>query len=420
MTHQVGTFHVHRSNFVSLCCLVGLGMARFVSSVATEWIVRSREPLVRAAIPMLAGVTGRRWQSQQCAGGWQDSDCDGFQWEHPLNAIEVAELDSKVDALVSTGLWRDLFASPTTEWRAKCIAAVPSTPTLSARLATITKDLAQGHGFALLRGVPVGRYTREEAAVAFLAVGLEVGLPVCQNALGHLLGHVCDHGDDPSDPAVRIYRTSDRQRFHTDSCDVVGLLCLEPADVGGESSLASSAAIYAHMVDTAPALATELERALHWDRKGEVPPGKDEHYLGPIFNFHAGRLLTIYDRRFIETCPRHAGVPPMTQTLTDALDLFESTAADPRFRLDMDLKPGDLQLVHNHTIVHARNAFTDSATQRRHLLRLWLSLDDGVGWELPPIYADGRYGNIDRTSGVPVGGIIAHSDALPTVPIDPV
>lgn len=46
-------------------------------------------------------------------------------------------------------------------------------------------------------------------------------------------------------------------------------------------------------------------------------------------------------------------------------------------------------------IWHARTAFRDwpDPTRRRHLLRLWLSLPDGI--ELPPVFAE-RYGNIER------------------------
>lgn len=351
--------------------------------------------------------------------GWETADCAEFQWEHSLTPAELAELDLKVAALVQDREWKHLFSRPPALWRDACASVGPPTPELAAKLAKITHDLASGHGFALLRELPIDRYTREEAALAFLVIGFQVGLPVTQNAMGHLLGHVCDHGDDASDPAVRIYRTSERQRFHTDSCDVVGLLCLERAASGGESSIASTHAIYNHMAKTEPELVAVLEAELYWDRKGEVPPGKDEFYLGPVFNHHAGRLLTIYDRRFFETCARHPGVPELSETLTAALDCFDATAGDPRFRLDMDLQPGDIQLVHNHSLVHARNAFTDSATRRRHLLRLWLSLDENVGWELPASYAEGRYDNIDRTCGAAVGGIVPHPGITPVVPLEP-
>mmetsp|Transcript_12963 Transcript_12963/g.33177 ORF Transcript_12963/g.33177 Transcript_12963/m.33177 type:complete len:175 (+) Transcript_12963:219-743(+) len=174
------------------------------------------------------------------------------------------------------------------------------------------------------------------------------------------------------------------------------------------------------MLRVAPRLAGALEAELYWDRKGEVPPGKLPFYKGPVFNHHDGRVLTIYDRRFFDTASRHDKVPPLDTEVKAALDLFEATAADEAFRFDMELAPGDLQLVHNHTVVHARNGFVDSAAHRRHLLRLWLSLDDGVGWALPPAYSEGRYANIDRSSGQPVGGIVAADGAGPTVPLHPV
>ena len=41
----------------------------------------------------------------------------------------------------------------------------------------------------------------------------------------------------------------------------------------------------------------------------------------------------------------------------------------------MELQPGDIQLVHNHTILHDRTAFEDypEPERKRHLLRLWLA-----------------------------------------------
>ena len=41
--------------------------------------------------------------------------------------------------------------------------------------------------------------------------------------------------------------------------------------------------------------------------------------------------------------------------------------------LDMQFEPGDVQLISNHTVVHARTAYEDDPGSERHLLRLWLS-----------------------------------------------
>lgn len=95
-----------------------------------------------------------------------------------------------------------------------------------------------------------------------------------QNALGHLLGHVRDLGGDASDPQTRVYKTKAAQPFHTDSCDVVGLLCLRTARVGGQSAIASTPAIWNEMVKRAPELAELATKPLAISRKGEIPEGK--------------------------------------------------------------------------------------------------------------------------------------------------
>jgi hypothetical protein len=41
----------------------------------------------------------------------------------------------------------------------------------------------------------------------------------------------------------------------------------------------------------------------------------------------------------------------------------------------MNFEPGDVQLISNHTVVHARTAYEDAPESERHLLRLWLSLE---------------------------------------------
>lgn len=49
----------------------------------------------------------------------------------------------------------------------------------------------------------------------------------------------------------------------------------------------------------------------------------------------------------------------------------------------MKLEPGDIQLVHNPSLLHDRLAFTDSPEKTRHLLRLWISTGGVGGWKLP-------------------------------------
>jgi len=73
-------------------------------------------------------------------------------------------------------------------------------------------------------------------------------------------------GADPDNPATRIYTTCAAQPFHTDSADIVGLMCVENSAVGGESRVVSSTAVWNRLVETAPTLAGELLKPLPVDR----------------------------------------------------------------------------------------------------------------------------------------------------------
>src|SRR4029077_19145400 len=85
----------------------------------------------------------------------------------------------------------------------------------------------------------------------------------------------------------------------------------------------------------------------------------------------------------------------------EALDLFDQLANDPALCFQMEFQTGDIQLVHNHTLLHDRTAFEDwpEPERKRHLLRLWLAPPNAR--PLPPVFAE-RYGTV--TPGARGGG----------------
>lgn len=279
-------------------------------------------------------------------------------------------------------------------------------PALTVRLSRILDDVLKGRGFALIRGLPVGEWGRRLSAIAFLGLGLHWGNLRSQNKYGHLLGHVKDLGLSSRDPNVRIYQTRERQNYHTDSCDVVGLLCLHPARAGGLSSLVSSVTIFNEMRKQRPELAQVLFDRIETDRRGEVGDRQEPYFSIPVFNWHAGLLSTVYHRNYIESARRFPAVPPLTASQIDALDLFDHLANDPALHFQMELQAGDIQLVHNHTLLHDRTAFEDwpEPERKRHLLRLWLAPE--TARPLPAIFAE-RYGSVEpgRRGGVVVPGM---------------
>jgi hypothetical protein len=323
-------------------------------------------------------------------------------WIVRLSQTEIAEVQTAVQKLQQSSSDLTTIAA----------ADVPM-PTLGARLRKMLDEVMNGRGFVLLRGLPVGTWTRREAAVAFLIIGVHLGNLRMQNAKGHLLGHVRDLGRSSDDPNTRIYQTRERQTFHTDSCDVVGLMCLQQAKSGGLSSLVSSTTIFNEIRRRRPDLLNVLLQPIETDRRGEVPEGSKPYFNIPVFNYHDGLVSAIYQRQYIESARRFPGVAPLTSLQIEALDLLDELANDPRLNLTMELEPGDIQLVHNHTILHDRTAFEDypEPERKRHLLRLWLAPPGAR--PLPEVYAE-RFGSItpgDR------GGVVVPG-AKPTIPFD--
>lgn len=285
--------------------------------------------------------------------------------------------------------------------------------TLAPRLQAILEEVLHGRGFALIRSLPVQRWTRRQAALAFLAIGVHLGNLRMQNAQGHLLGHVRDLGTSSDDPNTRIYQTRERQTHHTDSCDVVALMCLQKAKSGGLSSLVSSTTIFKEMRRRRPDLLKVLMEPIETDRRGEVPEGAKPYFSIPVFNYHDGLVSAIYQRQYIESARRFPGVAPLNPIQVEAFDLLDQLANDPKVNLTMEFEPGDIQLVHNHTILHDRTAFEDYAEpeRKRHLLRLWLA--PPAARPLPGVFVE-RFGSItpgDR------GGVTVP-EARPTIPFE--
>lgn len=286
-------------------------------------------------------------------------------------------------------------------------------PRLGATLMDIRDQLIHGMGFALIKGLPIEQFDQRQAATLFFGLGSYLGSARSQNAAGHILGHVRDIGKSGDDLNARIYQTSERQTFHTDSADVVGLICLKQSKSGGESLLVSAETIYNEILKRRPDLLPRLFDPIATDRRGEIPEGMKPFFEIPVFSWFEGRLTIMYQRQYIDSAQRFDDALRLTPEHIEALDLFDELANDPALHLSMRLEPGDMQFVYNHALLHDRNGFEDwpEPDQRRHLFRLWLSIPGDR--PLPDCFAQ-RFGS---TTVGDRGGIFVPG-TRPSAPID--
>ncbi|MCC2113270.1 MAG: TauD/TfdA family dioxygenase [Hyphomicrobiales bacterium] len=319
------------------------------------------------------------------------------RWLYRLTGDDIAELEAAARHFL--GLGRDIGEITREDF---------PLPHFAGRIAGLRENLIHGYGVEVMRGLPVDTYDRETAAAIFCGIGTHLGSARSQNADGHILGHVRNVGASSADMAARIYQTSERQTFHTDSADVVCLLCLRTAKEGGSSLLVSAETIFNKMLTRRPDLVRLLFDPIATDRRGEIPDGEGPFMDIPVFTWHEGRLTVFYQRQYIDSAQRFPDAMRLTAAHVEALDMFDALADDPGLNFSMQLEPGDMQFVYNHALLHDRTAFTDwpDPDQRRHLLRLWISVPGDR--QLPDCFRQ-RYGSIEPGNR---GGIITEKTRL--------
>jgi hypothetical protein len=284
-------------------------------------------------------------------------------WTRTLGADEIEELDAARRAVRARGL---------------ALGAIRREdfplPALAPAIASWSRELLDGRGFLLLRGLPVARWGDEDSALVYWGLGRHLGQPGAQNPEGELLGHVVDTHEEAKNPNVRRYRTRGEIRFHCDLADAVGLLCLRTSPTGGASRITSSVSVFNAILERRPDLTERLFEPFLLDSRDEERAGARPYFPVPACRYARGRLATFWHSDYFRSVVRHAGVAPFTAQERELLDLYEELAGSEALRLEMRFQPGDVQLISNHTVVHARTAYQDDPGSERHLLRLWLSL----------------------------------------------
>ncbi len=318
-----------------------------------------------------------------------DAFTDDQNWAYTLGEHEIDELDAALRGVIQAGLaplefTRDAFPLPK----------------FGQTLGEILDELENGRGFALLRGIPVERYDEAALYRLYWGIAVHLGDMISQNAKGDLIGRVEDAGVDINANNARGYTTNAALHPHNDSSDIVGLLCVRPAKEGGQSMIASAMTIYNEILDKNPELLDLLYDGFHYDIRGEGVTGKTNEVTRnrvPVYSYFDGRLSCRFNKRAIETAAEKIG-KPLTKAQQQALDIIAGMTLEPDVRLTFDLQPGDLQLLNNHMILHARSGFTDVTENGRLLLRIWVNRRAGEGRRLAPAFAD-RY-NTGHRQGV--------------------
>jgi alpha-ketoglutarate-dependent taurine dioxygenase len=310
------------------------------------------------------------WTAEQVA--------DPTQWTELLSETEIEEIDAAIR--VANAKSDDLLQIGKADF---------PLPTLAARLARIERELMDGRGFVLLRGLPRARYSNDQMSLAYWGIGAHLGQPWPQNHHGHVLGDVTDQGKTLADDTARGNELGQiGLDYHCDGSDLVGLLCLQSAASGGLSAVANSVTLHNQLVRTRPELAAELYLPQPFDFRGEQAAGARGWYSMPVFTRWGSRVFVRLIGHYIFASQRHADAPRLTERAREALSWLRNEAESGRYSVRMDFQPGDMQFINNYHVLHGRTPYLDdrSTGQVRHLKRLWL--ETSVLADRPPHFSN--------------------------------
>jgi len=329
---------------------------------------------------------------------WNGADFENdSSWLHHLSTEDIKEIEDALDQINGKGLhYKDVTVEDF------------DLPTLGGKIARIVdEELENGRGFGVLSGLPLDRYSFEDTQMIYHSIiGCHLGKTLPQDIRGTKIEHITDRGLSYKKIDVRGYMTQSELTPHTDSGDLVVLLCVRPAKSGGLNYLTSGATIYNEIVEKYPEYLEPLYQGFHYNLRGNGPEGEFENitkHRVPVFCWHQGRLSVRFNQKAILTAEQLPGVPPLTQLEKDAINKVAELAMREDNVFTAMLQRGDIVLVNNWDVMHNRQAFVDydDPNLKRRLLRLWVNIPKvrPLPWEIADHYNTGhREGTDTRDS----------------------
>lgn len=314
---------------------------------------------------------------------WRNSELDPAKYVYSLSTAEVAEIRGAVIHFKLSGLAHPAISKET----------FPLEKKLSSKLAALSKQVHQGSGVVVLRGLHVARFNDEEAVIAFVGVCAHTCAERATDSYANqTLSHVRDatHEKVPQwakNIGLAGSKVTAKMDFHNDrfSGDVLAMHVRNDGgpDNGGEQFVASFWSIYNELLDKDPA-ALETMAEAQWPFELKQKNADPYLEMGPTLLFSKGKpMCQLVKAPLLGSAhiPRDPSMPQLSKEQMHAIEAVEETAQ--KVCTQLDRQQGDIQLINNLSIMHARAAYGKAdKPSTRHLLRMFLR-DPEKAWEKP-------------------------------------
>lgn len=272
----------------------------------------------------------------------------------------------------------------------------------------LADELEKGSGMARLSAPKsLAIFDTNQSSRWFLDFCQQLGTPLSQSSNGDLVLSIRNESYGKEDPRTRGPNTNRRLSFHTDRCDVIAFLCLNPAKNGGENQIVSSTAVEAIIRKERPDLYTLLIKSYPFKRHVIDRANPSPFCMQPIFSWKDSLFACSYLRVLIDRADADPDCPDLTAQQKEAIDFLDEVCERETLQTRFTLKAGDLLFLNNWTTLHRRTGFEDfqDPKKRRHLLRVWLSmpnsrpLDEAFRANFGAVEAGALRGGIHPISG---------------------
>ncbi|KAK3309553.1 uncharacterized protein B0T15DRAFT_6238 [Chaetomium strumarium] len=252
-------------------------------------------------------------------------------------------------------------------------------PTLGPKLKELSRDVHDGRGFCVIRGIDPATYSVEDLTLVYLGVQSYIAEQRGrQDKRGNMLVHIV--ADNSTKMAAEHHRHSTKAiSFHNEeSGDVVSWLTRSTAAAGGKCIIASAYTIYNVLAATRPDVIRTLARS-------DWPFAMPRFQCRPVIFYQGSRLIMNFGRAALmgsEAHPRPEHLPSLTARQVEALDAIETIAQATQ--LEIQTQAGDMHFINNLAILHRREGFVngEAPSTKRHLVRMRLRSGD-LGWSIP-------------------------------------
>ncbi|KAJ4319141.1 hypothetical protein N0V84_006503 [Fusarium piperis] len=288
---------------------------------------------------------------------------DESDYIHTLSESDLQEAENALRVFKALGLDGDLVSRDNFPL-----------PTLGPRLDEIRRDVHDGKGFGVIRGLDPHKYSIEDLTVMYLGIQSYIAnRHGRQDRKGNMLVHIV--ADNSSKLKAGHHRHSTSP---IEAGDVVSWLTRSTAASGGKCIIASAYTVYNVLAASRPDMIRTLARS-------DWPFAIPRFQCRPVLFHHEGRVIMNFGRVALTgnaVHPRPANLPTVTRRQMEALDAIEAIAKAAQ--LEISTQAGDIHFINNLAVLHRREGFVngEAPRERRHLVRMRLR-DDDLGWELP-------------------------------------